>query len=148
MRPIKEWRLAWFWLLAGGLATAATLAENIVCSAPGCVLPRWTPTLTTILVGVAVFALYLQAVVWRLQQGQTDELRKAWRWWLRYVMVAPPFAAFLVGMAVGFSGPHATHSFDWRAALWMFAGVAVLSGLAFLISLVVRRVIRRIAGVA
>jgi len=146
MKPIKEWSLIWFWWLAIGLAIAATLAENAICSAFGCVLPSWLPTLTEILVGMAVFVLYLQAVVWRLKQGQTDQLRKAWRWWLFFLVGGPLLAAVNVGMIIGFYGPHAKHRFGWDIALRILASFAVLSALLFLISLGVLHVIRRFAS--
>jgi ABC-type amino acid transport system permease subunit len=148
MRPIREWRLAWFWLLAGGLAVAATLVETAVCSALGCTLPDWLTTLTDILAVLAALVLYLQAVIWKLRQGQTDQVRTAWRWWLFFLVGGPLVAAVNTGMAVGFYGASARHSFDWKIALVVLASFSVLSGLLFLISLGVRRVLRRRAGVA
>lgn len=146
MRPIKEWSLAQFWWLAIGLAIAARLAETGICSAFGCTVPDWVATLTEILAFAIVFVI--AAIVWRLKQGRTDELRKAWRLWLFCLVGAPPIAAVNTGMVIGFHGPHATHSFDWYTALRVLASFAVLSGLLLLISLGVRRVIRHYTGIA
>jgi hypothetical protein len=149
MKPIKEWSLVWFWWLAFGLAMAAWLIERAIYSTVGLAVPGWLSALTQILAILVAFGGFgLQAVVWRLKQGQTDQLRTAWRWWLFCLVGGPLVVAFNMGMMSGFHGDHARHHFAWDTALWALAVFAVLSGLLFLISLGVRRVIRRLAGVA
>lgn len=114
MKPIKEWSLVWFWWLAVGLAMAAWLIERALYLAVGLTVPSWLSALTQILAVLVAFGGFgLQAVVWRVKQGQTDQLRKAWRWWLFCLVGRPLVVAMNVGLISGFSAPHASRSFDW-----------------------------------